>query len=191
MRFFFASLLIFTVYSCSSHALENQSENAVRQCLGNSELPDDVSNLFEPVDDAQLLNEALGEKNRGKLCQGQVYKVKEGSHITIYRAWNSTNPNSEFGNWWAFDKPTGKISAYRHHYEICFQWTPLDKLESCTLKPGSKVVVGTGQSVKCSDFETLAISDKKQIFIHEASASLTNCSNFDAEFSWKPLRINE
>jgi len=108
--------------------------------FGSSNLPENLANKFEKIEDKELLNEALGLPNKGKLCQGQVYKSKADTQITIFRAWNSTNPNSKFGKWWAFQKPTGKISTYRSEYEICYQWSPLDKLVSCILKPEVKLL---------------------------------------------------
>jgi hypothetical protein len=173
------TILVFTLFGCSSFPATAQL------CLGNSNLPANLENEFEPIEDPLLLNGALGSPNKGKLCQGQVYKSKEDTQITIFRAWNSTNPSSKFGEWWAFHQPTGKISRYRSEYEICYQWSPLDKLVSCTLKPGVKVVVGTGQSAECSEYLTYSVSEKQQIFIEDASTSVTNCTMFEGEFSWK------
>jgi len=181
------SILILTFYGCSSYPIEKDTQNpeAAQSCLGATTLPENIATHFEPIKDMPLLNEALGAPNKGKLCHGQVYKSKEGSNITLFRAWNSTNPNSKFGKWWAFQEPSGKVSTYRSEYEICYQWSPLDKLVSCTLKPNIKVVVGTGQSAECSEYLTYEVSDKQQIYIEDASLSLTNCTLFDGEFSWK------
>jgi len=185
MKNILATILIITFYGCSSYPIEKDLRITAQQCLGNSDLPEYLTSEFQQIDDGQLLNEALGSPKKGKLCQGQVYRSKEDSNITVFRAWNSTNPNSKFGKWWAFQKPAGKISKYRSEYEICYQWSPLDKLVRCTLKPGTKVVVGTGQSAECSEYLTYPVSDKKQIYIDDASLSLTNCTLFDGEFSWK------
>ena len=187
MRNILFSLFILTLYGCSSYQVKKDTQNTeiARSCLGSTNLPENIATHFEPIKDMLLLNEALGTPNKGKLCHGQVYKSKEDSNITLFRAWNSTNSNSKFGKWWAFQKPAGKISTYRSEYEICYQWSPLDKLVSCTLKPNVKVVVGTGQSAECSEYLTYEVSDKQQIYIEDASLSLTNCTLFDGEFSWK------
>jgi len=179
------TLLIFTLYGCSGQPIERETQNAAWSCLGSSDLPENLATGFEKIEDKEFLNEALGSPNKGKLCQGQVYKSKAGTQVTIFRAWNSTNPNSKFGKWWAFQKPSGKISTYRSEYEICYQWSPLDKLVSCTLAPETKIVVGTGQSAECSEYLTYQVSDKQQIYIDNASVSLTGCTIFDGEFSWK------
>ena len=89
-------LLVFTLFGCTSYPLEKELPNTAQLCLGNSNLPADLENKFELFEDKQLLNEALGSPNEGKLCQGKVYKSKEDRHVTIYRAWNSTNSNSKF-----------------------------------------------------------------------------------------------
>jgi hypothetical protein len=187
MRNILVSILILTLYGCSSYQVERKSQinDITPSCLGSSNLPSDLAVNFETIEDKNLLNEALGRPDKGKLCQGKVYKSKENSQITIYRAWNSTNPNSKFGKWWAFKEPTGKISTYRSDYEICYQWSPIDNLVSCTLKPETKVVVGTGQSAECSGYLTYQVSDKQQIYINDASKSLTDCRIFNGEFSWK------
>ncbi|CAG34973.1 hypothetical protein [Desulfotalea psychrophila] len=180
-------LLGITLYGCASVPLEKKDQliAAAQSCLGSVDLPEGFSGKFELVEDAQLLGEALGAPNKGKLCQGRVYKSNKDGQIIIYRAWNSTNPNSKFGKWWAFQAPTGEIAQYRSGYEICYQWSPLDTLVSCTLKPESKVVVGTGQSAECSEYLSYPVSARQQIYIEDASASVTDCITLKGEFSWK------
>ncbi len=187
MRNLFTSILILALYGCVGYPVENETKitDTAQLCLGSSNLPENLTSKFEAIEDIQLLNEALGSPNKGKLCQGQVYKSKEDTQITIFRAWNSTNPKSKFGKWWAFKKPSGEISKYRSEYEICYQWSPLDKLVSCTLKSETQVVIGTGQSVECSRYLTYPVSVKQQIYIDDASISLINCTTFNGEFSWK------
>jgi len=187
MRNILVGILIIILSGCCNCPIKRKTRPTgnVQPCLGNSSLPEELAAQFDPVEDTQLLSKALGRPEKGMLCQGKVYKSKKDSQLTVFRAWNSTNPNSEYGNWWAFGKPAGKIADYRSEYEICYQWSPLDKLASCTLKPETKIVVGTGQSAKCSKYLTYQISDKQQIYIDDASASLTNCAVFDGVFSWK------
>ena len=185
MRKILVITFIFSLYGCSSNPVETRVNSTAQSCVGSSELPEHLAIKFDAIDDEQFLKEALGLPNEGKLCQGKVYKSKEDSQVVLFRAWNSTNPNSKFGKWWAFQEPTGKVSQYRSEYEICYQWSPLDKLVSCTLKPGTRVVIGTGQSAKCSNYLTYPVSDKQQIYIDNASISLTSCAIFDGEFNWK------
>lgn len=186
MKIIIAGFFVATLFACANHQTETTIDDAAHQsnCVGDVNLPEALINKFEPVHDDVLLRDTLGQPNEGKLCQGKVYKSKEESKVTFFRAWNSTNPNSKLGKWWAFEKPSGKVSKYRSDYEICYQWSPLDKLVSCTLKPGVKVVVGTGQSAECSAYLSYPASPAKQIYIEDASTALMACSEFDGEFHW-------
>lgn len=190
-------VLACTLYGCTSasiglNSIEQSSNNSSLEavdpswsCEGTTDLPTHMADQFEPVEDAELLNQTIGLPNQGKLCQGQVYQSKETIDIRIYRAWNSTNPQSKFGRWWAWSLPTGSVSQYRADYEICYQWSPLDKLVSCSLPAGQKVVVGTGQSAQCSEYLVYPTSETQQIYIVDAESSLTNCTELDGVFSWQ------
>lgn len=160
-------------------------------CLGDTALPPSLVGKFEPIDDPTLLASATGKTGEGKLCQGQVYQAKAGETITVYRGWNSRNSYTRLGSWWAAQMPSGFTRDYRVDYEICYKWSPLDKLVRCELKPGTKVVVGTGQSVACSPYPSeypktyiLPVSDKKQVYIENAGDATVNCEDFDNEFNW-------
>lgn len=187
MKNIFAMALLLTLFGCTPVHIDTQSHGVKSEkiCLGSTTLPENIASLFETIEDEPLLNKALGNPQQGALCQGQVYKSKKDSAIILYRAWNSTNPNSKFGTWWAFHKPLGNISKYRADYEICYQWSPLDTLVSCTLRGDTKVVVGTGQSAACSEYLTYPVSDKQQIYIEDSANSLIDCRVFNGEFSWK------
>jgi hypothetical protein len=150
-------------------------------------LPVKVAALFEAVEDEALLKSALGEPNKGMLCQGKVYRLKKDAVVVLYRAWNSTNPQSRLGKWWAFDRPNGKVARYRTDYQICYQWSPLDKLTHCILKGGAEVVVGTGQSAECSQYLIYPASVALQAYIEDAASSVSDCRDYDALFSWQPV----
>jgi len=152
-------------------------------CIGSTVISGDLSDKFELVLDSALLSQAIGEPLKGKLCQGAVYQSTQD--VTIYRAWNSTNPHSQFGQWWSFKRPSGQTAEYRKDYEICFQWSPLDKLVKCTLRPGTRVVVGNGQSAKCSEYLGYPASKKQQVFITDASDAVKDCQSYDSVMSWK------
>lgn len=179
MRHVSIAVLILLLAGCAAVPIKSV-------CIGSVELPVKVAASFEPVDDNSLLNQALGAPGKGSLCQGKVYKANDNAEVTIYRSWNSTNPNSRFGNWWAFDRANGKVAQYRSDYEICYQWSPLDKLTQCRLKGGTKIVVGNGQSATCSQYLTYGVSAAKQIYIDHASSSVSDCKDFDLLFNWVP-----
>lgn len=156
------------------------------KCPGNTELPEEFTGFFEPIEDEILLESSIDMSMKGKLCQGKVYRAKKDVDIPIYSAWNSTNPNSRFGQWWSFKRPEGKISQYRNDFESCYQFSPLDKLTSCNIKEGAKLVVGTGQSVKCSENVIYTTSANQKIYIEDAASLMSNCTDFDGQFSWSP-----
>lgn len=192
---------IISLSGCASYATkDSDTETSVNQqsvtltqsaaatpCPGNTELPEVLAGKFDVVEDETLLNQSLGDPGKGRLCQGKVYQAKAGKHITVYRSWNSTNPNSKLGNWWAAQIPQGKTSQYRVDYEICYQWSPLDKMTQCTLKPSTKIVIGTGQSSYCSEYLTYPPSAEKQIYIDNAIVTVADCTSYNNEFSWRPV----
>ena len=185
MKRILAGLLLAALYGCAGAPAVVGNKAIPQACIGEVDLPPELAAQFDPVQDAQLLNEAIGEPEKGKLCQGRVYKSKANTQVTIFRAWNSTNPNSRFGQWWAFDKPSGRISTYRSDYEICYQWSPLDKMVSCTLKPETKIVVGNGQSAWCSEYLTYPVSEAQQIYMSDADNTVTDCVDYDGVMSWQ------
>lgn len=154
-------------------------------CIGENSLPAQVAASFVEVQDAALLAQAVQPAGKGGLCQAKVYQSTEP--VMIYRAWNSTNPGSRIGSWWAFKKASGSVSQYRRDYEICTQYSPLDRLAQCKLKTGSLIVVGTGQSAQCDQYLTYPASASRQIYMPKeaANSSVNNCEDFDAEFAWK------
>ena len=154
-------------------------------CVGTTTLPSSLRDSFVPAVDAELLDASLGEPGKGGLCQGQVYISTGIKNVTLYRAWNSTNPGSTYGKWWAFNRPSGKVAQYREDFEICYQWSPLDKLVTCELKAGTKVVVGNGQSAYCSEYLTYGVSARQQVYISDASQSVINCETADGVLIWQ------
>lgn len=178
-------ILIFIIISINGYS---DDLITTTQCPNDINIPKEIVDKLEVIQDNTLLNNALGKPTEGGLCQGKVYQTKKDTNITIYRAWNSTNLNSEMGKWWAFDLPKGKRSEYRSDYEICYQWSPLDKMTSCTLKPNTKIVLGSGQSAKCSTYLTYDTSTKTQVYIENALSLVSNCTTYDAVFSWIDVR---
>jgi len=177
--------------ACSS--FQNQTVSTDIQlpqqdCIGSTELPAFLKDQFAPIDDEMLLQATLGMPEKGMLCQGQVYQSNTDSKVILYRAWNSTNPKSQFGSWWAFYEPSGLIAKYREDYEICYQWSPLDKMVSCTLKAGTKVVVGNGQSAECSQYLTYPVSAAQQVYLEQASDAVFNCQYFDGVMNWQAVQ---
>lgn len=188
VRYLVAFVALGVLHGCANNSVQPATEATVppaQTCVGSTALPPSLAASFEPVDDGALLAKAIGQAGQGLLCQGQVYQSKVDAPVVLFRAWNSTNPHSEFGNWWAFGKPDGKVADYRKDYEICYQWSPLDMLVQCTLKPGTRVVVGTGQSAQCSQYLTYPVSAAQQVFIDNPGPVMSDCTTYTGEFNWK------
>lgn len=168
----------------SSSMARAQASQEIILCKGDTSLPDEWAGKLTPISDPEKEKQALELPGKGGLCIAQAYQVNANTDLTIYRAWNSTNPNSRLGQWWASARPSGLVSEYREDFEICYQWSPLDKLVSCKLAPGSKVVIGTGQSAVCSEYLTYPVSAAKQIFILDAGNKTSECEDFDAVMGW-------
>lgn len=186
MKHIIIIFLVFGICGCSTLQVQDRCNTTI-QCPGSVNPPIELEDNFLPDEDESLLIESLGKPGEGGLCQGKVYKTKENTHVNIYRAWNSTHPDSKMGKWWSFEIPTGLVAQYRIAYEICYGWSPLDKMTHCTLKPGAPVVIGTGQSAKCSEYLTYPASAMKQIYIKDAPEWVCDCVSYDGEFSWKVI----
>lgn len=86
--------------------------------------------------------------------------VKLTQDVPVYRMWNGPDKvdangyTNRIGQWWSYDAPSGTQAEYREHYDICDGWNDLTWMATCTLKAGSVVAIGPGQSVSaetCGD----------------------------------------
>lgn len=157
-----------------------------KDCIGvidsHPEALDLITGSFD-ITDVNVLKNSVFPKDKGGLCKGSIFKVEKP--IVVYRVWNSSYEPSAKGNWWTFDKPTGTLEKFRKDYAVCCQWGPKDKMDSCTLKVGSKIVVGPGQSVDCTQEKNRGgndcndtryeISEKNQVYIHDPVNNVENC----------------
>ena len=100
MKRIFMGVLVVVIQGCANQP-EVIGQSPTLSCIGSTDIEGDLANQFQPVQDSELLAQALGEPLKGKLCQGTVYESTD--EVTVYRAWNSTNPHSEFGQWWSFN----------------------------------------------------------------------------------------
>lgn len=143
------SALLAMLAGCT-HALKSGTQTLIGvdgiACVGDIQVP--RSGLFE-VDDNALLKSVLAQSGKGQLCAGRVYEVT--SPIAVYRAWDSTKQYTAYGRWWSFDRPHGPREQYQKDNAICPEWSGLDRVSSCTVKQGTKIVVGVGQSATCQN----------------------------------------
>ncbi|WP_108651531.1 hypothetical protein [Dongshaea marina] len=163
--------------------------NTSPDCPGTATPPDSLEEHFQSEPTQKVPADALGKEGEGNLCQGEVYKVIEDT--TVYRAWNSSYQGSKLGKWWSFDKPSGETRQYRLDNALCPSFSPIDMLETCTLKAGADVVIGTGQSAMCSKYSTYPASSVKQVYISpdEVSNAVAHCKISVSQLSWKMTPI--
>lgn len=127
-------------------------------CPGKVEAGDGL----REVEDATLLQQALGAPGKGSLCTGKVFEATRP--MTVYRVWNKSKPQTQLGRWWSFSAPRGPVDAYRAANAICAEWSDLDVVSECRLKAGARVVVGPGQSAACKS-TSYPPSATNQVFI--------------------------
>lgn len=144
-------------------------------CVGRIENPP-VG--FVAVNDEVLLQSARGASGLGKLCEGKVFRATQP--VTVYRVWNSDKSYTIYGSWWSFVLPEGPKQKYREDNGICPSWSALDRMSSCSIKVGAKIVVGPGQSAQCEQM-TYPKSPVNQVFIPNDSRNnvihVENCTS--------------
>lgn len=164
-------LLKLTLIAC---ALAGANFAQANECVGDIITPPAG---MEPAEDATLLAAAIGAPEAGKLCKGKVFIATKP--VTVYRVWDSSKSYTLYGGWWSFNLPQGPRDKYRVDNDICPEWSPLNIMSSCTIKLGSKVVVGPGQSAKCSA-SVLPASAVNQVYIPNDSRNnvlyVENCT---------------
>ena len=148
-------------------------------CIGKVETP---PKGLSAVNDKELLQKALGASGEGKLCTGKVFTTLQA--VTVYRVWSRDKSYSAFGSWWSFNQPKGPRQQYRKDNVICPSWSTLDRMSSCSIKTGTKVVVGPGQSAKCENM-IYAKSGVNQVFIqNDTRNNIVHVENCTAGVSW-------
>lgn len=120
-----------------------------------------------------LLKAAQGVSGKGGICAGAVFSAQQ--NIQLFRVWDSSRPQSQYGQWWALEKPVGPEESYRQAYAICHAWSALDRLLICKLKPGTQIVIGTTQSADCDD-GSYPKSANLQLYLQGAAATAGSSS---------------
>lgn len=113
-------------------------------CIGGVITP--PNGMVKATDDA-LLASALGPPGKGAMCTGEVFQAVKP--VTVYRVFDAAKSYTLYGRWWSFDLPVGPRDQYQYVNDICPEWSPLDVVSSCTIKVGTKVVIGPTQSAQC------------------------------------------
>ena len=144
--------------------------------------------------------DATGAPGEGKMVT--PYVVRLTRDLPVYRLWsgplvkNERGETSRMGEWWTFEPPAGTLASFRSRYEVCEIWSSLRWVASCTLKRGSVVVVGPGQSVSAQTCQRPPESypanfRDMQVYIHEAwkQANL-KCPPAGADYLDDPVDIS-
>ena len=118
---------------------------------------------LQPITNAALMGLARFASGKGGVCAGSVYSVQ--APVVLYRVFDSTNPRSKFGGWWALTPPAGPRDKYRADYAICPEWSKLDRWVSCEVRPGTEVVIGTTQSATCGATLTYPKTAENQVYV--------------------------
>ena len=152
-------------------------------CIGNIGAP--APGLVE-VPNPPLVAQAQRQSGNGYLCSARSYMVTQP--VRLYRLIDSTQPYSKLGSFWSFERPTGTRDDYRAQFAICKQWSQLDRLLSCDVRPGSMIVVGTTQSADCGDGVTYAKTAANQVFVpNDGLAGIVHTGGCVDQGVWPPV----
>lgn len=123
------------------------------------------------VQGSALLTSALGQPGKGGLCKGKVFEAQKP--VKVYRVYDGDpgKAYTQFGRWWSFDVPKGPRDVYAKANAICPEWSPLNIVTECTLKVGTQVAVGPGQSADCANQLQLPASPVNQVYVPNDSRS--------------------
>lgn len=121
-----------------------------------------VPGLIEATNPA-LVEHARLPKDKGGVCSAKVFSVI--APVTLYRIFDASNPKSKFGGWWSLKPPSGTKEDYRSANAICREWSALDRVVSCEIRPGTQVVIGTTQSAQCEDGSKYPQTSVNQVFV--------------------------
>ena len=147
---------------------------------------------------------ATGVPGEGKVTK--PYVVRLTRDMPVWRLWagpeelDAQGRTSRIGQWWTLDRPVGTLASYRRRYEVCEKWDTLRWVAQCTLRRGSVVVIGPGQSVSeqtCGKpGESYPVNERDfQTYIHEAwkrtgqPDSELSCPDVSRDYENDPLDI--
>ena len=149
-------------------------------CVGS--VAGSTTGLFESVNPA-LLSKAQMQTGKGGVCAAKVFAST--TTVVLYRVFDSSKPYTKFGGWWSLNRPGGSKAEYRVANAICPEWSNLDRLVSCEVRPGTQVVLGTTQSAQCADGTLYAKTEETQVFVpNDGRVGIIHVGNCTEEASW-------
>lgn len=185
MRYPIAVSLLFllSVSGCTSITKQaTQADTGIdgEACVGSIE---GMNPALETSSNATLLGKAQQPSGKGGTCAAKVVSVN--SPVVLYRVFDASKPYSKFGSWWALDTPTGPKDSYRAAFAICPEWSNLDRVVSCEVRPGTQLVIGTTQSATCADGSVLPKTKEIQVFVpNDGKVGINHVGACSAETAW-------
>jgi hypothetical protein len=155
--------LLFALSGCANLAGDaGSSDRGIDgvPCLGSVVSP--VEGLTESSN-ASLLVQAQMPTGKGGVCAAKVFAAT--TPVVLYRVFDTSKPYTKFGGWWSLKRPGNSKAEYRAENAICPEWSKLDRLTRCEIRPGTQVVLGTTQSAVCADGSLYAKTATIQVFV--------------------------
>ena len=134
---------------------------------------------------APLQAQAQRPSGGGYLCSAKTFAITQP--VRLYRLIDSTQTYSKLGGFWSFDRPTGTRDDYRARFAICKQWSLLDRLMACDVRPGTLIVVGTTQSANCGEGFIYDKTAANQVFVpNDGLAGIVHTGACIDQGAWPP-----
>jgi len=153
-RSYLVVIAILATVGCATPGVDHQSLSVPKELEGKVV----VLTASDPDFPRAHLERAKSEANKGGISDGLAVKTTED--LTVYRLWNGPKVDkygttNRFGSWWTYTRPSGDSKTYREKYAVCATWNDLTWVAQCTLKAGSTVAIGPGQSATCPGTPTV------------------------------------
>lgn len=149
-------------------------------CVGS--VASSIEGLSEAAN-ASLLSKAQMQTGKGGVCSAKVFSAT--APVVLYRVFDAGRPHTKFGGWWSLRHPGHSKLQYRAANAICPEWSPLDRLVSCEVRPGTQIVLGTTQSAECADGSTYAKTAETPVFVaNDGRAGIIHVGACSEEATW-------
>lgn len=130
-----------------------------------------------------LLAQAQLASGQGGACAAKVYALT--APLAVYRVFDQAQAQGHIGRWWALQAPAPDRAAYRRNFAICPEWSQLNALVRCELRPGTQVVLGNTQSARCADGSVLPKTAATQVFVpNDARAGIVHVGQCTPTRDW-------
>ena len=149
-------------------------------CVGTPQVP---AQGVQASDNPALLAMARLPSDKGGVCEAKVLAVT--APVVLYRVFDADKPYTQWGGWWSLQPPAGTKEQYRADNAICPEWSPLNKVVSCQVRPGSQLVIGTTQSAQCADGSIYPKTAQTQVFVpNDSRAGIVHVGACSALNDW-------